>query len=243
MMKREIDVCLSPELLNLYELQGKIVVVIDILRATSCMVTALSEGVESIKPVATLDQCMQLGKRGYLTAAERGGQQVEGFDLGNSPRAYLDKAYAGKKVAVTTTNGTLAITKSAPYAKQVLIGAFLNISALAEYLRQQPEDVVLLCAAWKGKVNMEDTLFAGALVSMLQDTHEPCCDSPLATRTLYEAVKDQLFDYLMQSSHARRLRKFGVEDDIRFCLERDAFSVIPVLKGEELVILQEAAVS
>lgn len=242
-MNRQIDVCLSPELLNLYELKGQIVVVIDILRATSCMVTALAEGVESILPVATLDQCKQLGKRGYLTAAERGGEQVEGFDLGNSPRAYLEGAYAGKKVAVTTTNGTLAITKSATFAKQVLIGAFLNMTALADYLRQQPEDVVLLCAGWKGKVNMEDTLFAGALVSLLQDTHESCCDAPLAVKTLYETVKDDLLAYLMQASHARRLSKFGVEDDIRFCLDADQYSVIPVLKGEELVILQETAVS
>ena len=240
-MNRQIDVCLTPELINLYELKGQIVVVIDILRATSCMVTALAEGVESIRPVATLDQCMQLGKHGYLTAAERGGEQVKGFDLGNSPRAYLNGAFAGKKVAVTTTNGTLAITKSAPYAKQVLVGAFLNLTAIAEYLRQQPEDVVLLCAGWKGKVNMEDTLFAGALVSLLEETHEPCCDSPLAVQTLYEAVKDQMYEYLMKSSHARRLSKFGVENDIRFCLEADQYNIIPVLKGEELVILQEAA--
>lgn len=240
-MNRQIDVCLSPELINLYELKGQIVVVIDILRATSCMVTALAEGVESIRPVATLDQCKQLGKQGYLTAAERGGEQVEGFDLGNSPRAYLNGAFAGKKVAVTTTNGTLAITKSAPYAKQVLVGAFLNLTAIAEYLRQQSEDVVLLCAGWKGKVNMEDTLFAGALVSLLEETHEPCCDSPLAVKTLYEAVKDQMYEYLMKSSHARRLSKFGVENDIRFCLEADQYNIIPELKGEELVILQEAA--
>ena len=237
-MNRKIDVCLSPEMLNLYELKGQIVVVIDILRATSCMVTALAQGVERIQPVATLDQCLQLGKRGYLTAAERGGEQVKGFDLGNSPRAYLEGAYTGKKVAITTTNGTLAITKSASFAKQVLIGAFLNITALAEYLRQQPEDVVLLCAGWKGKVNMEDTLFAGAVVSLLQDTHEPCCDSPLAVKTLYGAVKENLYEYLMQSSHARRLSRFGIEDDIRFCLEADKYTVIPVLKGEELVILE-----
>ncbi|MBW3545965.1 MAG: 2-phosphosulfolactate phosphatase [Bacteroidetes bacterium] len=241
-MNRQIDVCLSPELLNLYELQGQIVVVVDILRATSCMVTALAEGVESIQPVATLDQCTQLGKRGYLTAAERGGQQVEGFDLGNSPRAYLSRAYAGKKVAITTTNGTLAITKSAPYAKQVLIGAFLNLGALAEYLRQQPEDVLLLCAGWKGKVNMEDSLFAGALVDMLTASHEPCCDAPLAVKTLYNTVKEDLHGYLMQASHARRLSKFGVEEDIRFCLETDMYKVIPVLKGDELMIMQEQAI-
>ncbi|EMR02093.1 2-phosphosulfolactate phosphatase [Cesiribacter andamanensis] len=236
-MNRQIDVCLSPELLNLYELEGRIVVVIDVLRATSCMVTGLAEGVESIHPVATLDQCLQLAGSGYLTAAERGGEQVAGFDLGNSPRAYLNGAFAGRKVAITTTNGTLAITKSAPFAKQVLIGAFLNLNALAEYLRQQPEDVVLLCAGWKGKVNMEDTLFAGALISELEATHTLCCDAPLVSKTLYQAVKEDLFGYLMQSSHAQRLSKFGVEEDIRFCLQADQYGVIPVLKGEELVVL------
>lgn len=234
---RQIDVCVSPELLNLYELKGKIVVVVDILRATSCMVTALAEGVTQIHPVATLDECQALSKRGYLTAAERGGEQVKGFDLGNSPRAYLQSAYAGKKVAVTTTNGTLAITKSAPFAKQVLIGAFLNLTALADYLKQQPEDVLVLCAGWKGKVNMEDTLFAGALVGRLAETHELCCDAPLASWTLYECVKNRLFEYLMQSSHARRLRNFGVEEDIRFSLEEDRYQVIPELKGEELLKL------
>jgi 2-phosphosulfolactate phosphatase len=242
-MNRQIDVCLSPELLNLYELEGRIVVVIDVLRATSCMVVALAEGVECIHPVATLDQCRGLSRSGYLTAAERGGEQVEGFDLGNSPRAYLNGAYAGRKVAITTTNGTLAITKSAPFAKQVLIGSFLNLSTLADYLRQQPEDVVLLCAGWKGKVNMEDTLFAGALVSLLDGTHDMCCDAPLVAKTLYESVKDNLYNYLMQSSHARRLSKFGVEEDIRYCLQADQYSVIPVLKGEELVLLEENGVN
>jgi 2-phosphosulfolactate phosphatase len=236
-MERSIDVCVSPELLNLYDLRGKLVVVVDILRATSCMVTALAEGVTQIHPVATLDECRSLGGRGYLTAAERGGEQVEGFDLGNSPRAYLQNAYAGKKVAVTTTNGTLAITKSAPYAEKVLIGAFLNISSLADYLQKQPNDVLVLCAGWKGKVNMEDTLFAGALVDRLADTHNLACDAPLASQTLYNCVKNDLFGYLLKSSHAQRLKNFGVEEDIKFAIEEDMYSVIPVLEGDELVSL------
>jgi 2-phosphosulfolactate phosphatase len=237
-MNKKIDVCLSPELLNLYNLGGKIVVVVDVLRATSCMITALAEGVTEIHPVASLDECQSLKVRGYLTAAERGGQQVDGFDLGNSPLSYLNGAYRGKKVAVTTTNGTLAITKSAPYAKQVIIGGFLNLSAIAEYLQSQPEDVVILCAAWKGKVNMEDTLFAGALISRLANDYQLECDAPLAAQTLYECIKDDLYGYMKQSSHARRLSKFGVEEDIRFCLESDQYRQIPVLKGEVLVPLK-----
>lgn len=234
-MSKKIDVCLSPELLNLYQLNGKIVVVVDVLRATSCMITALAEGVREIFPVASLDECRQLKSKGYLTAAERGGQQVDGFDLGNSPLSYLDKAYAGKKVAVTTTNGTLAITKSAPYASQVIIGGFLNLAAVAQYLRAQKEDVLVLCAAWKGKVNMEDSLFAGALVSALSDEYQLECDAPLAAKTLYECIKGDLYPFMQQTSHARRLNKFGVQEDIRFCLEIDRFTNIPILKGDVLV--------
>ena len=236
-MNKKIDVCLSPELINLYQLEGKIVVVVDVLRATSCMITALAEGVTAIHPVASLDECRNLKVKGYLTAAERGGQQVEGFDLGNSPLSYLNRAYAGKKVAVTTTNGTLAITKSAPFAKQVIIGGFLNLPAVADYLRKQAEDVVILCAAWKGKVNMEDTLFAGALLKKLENDYELECDAPLAAKTLYQCVEGSLYDFMQQSSHAQRLSKFGVEEDIRFCLEIDKFREIPVLKGEVLVSL------
>lgn len=237
-MSKKIDVCLSPELLNLFNLKGKIVVVVDVLRATSCMVTALAEGVEEIYPVASLDECLSLKSKGYLTAAERGGQQVDGFDLGNSPLSYLNKSFEGKKVAVTTTNGTLAITKSAPYAKSVIIGCFLNLTAVADYLRAQPEDVLVLCAAWKGKVNMEDTLFAGALISKLSGEYELECDAPLASKTLYEAVKNDLYGYMQQASHARRLSKFGVDDDIRFCLIADQYSHIPILKGDVLVPLK-----
>lgn len=238
-MSKKIDVCLSPELLNLYNLEAKIVVVVDVLRATSCMITALAEGVKEIHPVASLDECRALKLKGYLTAAERGGQQIAGFDLGNSPLSYLNGAYRGKKVAVTTTNGTLAITKSAPYAKQVVIGGFLNLSALAEYLQTQAEDVIILCAAWKGKVNMEDTLFAGALVSRLSENYQLECDAPLAAQTLYECIKGNLYDFMQQSSHARRLSKFGVEEDIKFCLETDKYQEIPVLRGEVLVSLKQ----
>ncbi|WP_040664574.1 2-phosphosulfolactate phosphatase [Nafulsella turpanensis] len=237
-MRKKIDVCLSPELLNLYSLDGKIVVVVDVLRATSCMVTALSEGVSRIYPVASLDECQALKGKGYLTAAERGGQQLEGFDLGNSPLSYLNRAHEGAKVAATTTNGTLAITKSAPFAKQVIIGAFLNLSAIASYLRSRSEDVVVLCAAWKGKINMEDTLFAGALVDRLSGEYELECDAPLAAMSLYNCIKGDLYGYMQQSSHARRLSRFGVEEDIRFCLEQDKYTLIPVLEGDELVPLE-----
>ena len=146
---KNIAVCLTPELIHLFDLKGKTVVVVDILRATSCMVSGFANGIEKIKPVASLDECKELGKNGYLTAAERGGQKVEGFDMGNSPFSYMDPAIKGKKVAVTTTNGTLAISKSIG-AEHILIGSFLNISRVAEEVRKLDKDVIIHCAGWKG---------------------------------------------------------------------------------------------
>ena len=146
-MKR-IDVCLSPEMVHLHKTEGKVVVVIDILRATSCMTTALANGIASITAVASLEECTALGCEGYLTAAERDGKKVEGFDLGNSPFSYQDPSLKGKKVVVTTTNGTQAIVKSAG-AQEIIVGSFLNFTSIVEYLRSQPYDVLMHCAGWK----------------------------------------------------------------------------------------------
>lgn len=233
---KNLDVCLSPELIHLYDLSGKIVVVVDILRATSCMTTGLACGVTSIRPVATLEECSDLKAEGYFTAAERGGQKVASFDIGNSPFSYMEDRFKGKKIAVTTTNGTLSITKSKS-ADEVLIGSFLNLSAVAKYLKTQDQDVIILCAGWQGRVNLEDTLFAGALVEKLESTYTIACDAAQAALVLYKAAESDLDNFLSASSHVQRLRKFNIEKDITFCLTIDEYDVIPVLRGNELVKL------
>ncbi len=162
------DVCLTPDLLHLHKLENSIVVVTDIFRATSCMVTGLAYGIESITPVATVEECRNLQERGYIAAAERNAEKVEGFDLDNSPFSYMDERLIGAKIAMTTTNGTLSISKARGAAVKVLIGAFLNLGALAAHLRNEPYDVLVLCSGWKGRPNLEDTLFAGALAEALK---------------------------------------------------------------------------
>lgn len=233
---KNLDVCLSPELIHLYDLSGKIVVVVDILRATSCMTTGLACGVTSIRPVATLEECSDLKAEGYFTAAERGGQKVASFDIGNSPFSYMEDRFKGEKIAVTTTNGTLSITKSKS-ADEVIIGSFLNLSAVAKYLKTQDQDVIILCAGWQGRVNLEDTLFAGALVEKLESTYTIACDAAQAALVLYKAAESDLDNFLSASSHVQRLRKFNIEKDITFCLTIDEYDVIPVLRGNELVKL------
>ncbi len=233
----EIEVCLSPELLHLYDLQGKIVVVTDIFRATSCIVTALANGVDHIVPVAKLEECIALKDQGYVLAGQRNGEKVEGFDLGNSPYHYLKAKYSGRKIAMTTTNGTVALTMAAHTAKQVLVGSFLNIKTVANYLRNKEESVVIVCAGWKGKFSMEDSLFAGSLVEDLSRTHKIECDAALATQSLIQLAKFDLFSYLQKSSHYLRLSRLGLEKDMKFSLQFDLFPILPVFENGKLRVL------
>ncbi|MCX6219322.1 2-phosphosulfolactate phosphatase [Spirosoma sp.] len=234
---KQIDVCLTPELLHLHTVENTIVVVADVFRATSCMVTAFAYGVNSIIPVATIEECRSWQERGYLAAAERNAQRVDGFELDNSPFTYMDEQIRGANVAMTTTNGTLAITKSRSAVK-VLVGSFLNLDAIARFLQSERYDVMVLCAGWKGRVNMEDTLFAGALVDRLKDSYTMAEDSAMMSWRLYCQGKDNLPSYLANSSHIRRLQRLGIQKDITYCLQHDLYDVVPVLRGNALVSMQ-----
>jgi 2-phosphosulfolactate phosphatase len=231
---RSVDVCLSPDMMHLYEIRDRTVVVVDILRATSCMVTAFAHGVQHIVPFANLENCRAMKSHGYITSGERNGQKVEGFDKGNSPFEYME-GIKGAKVAFTTTNGTEAIDRSSG-AKEIVIGSFLNLSAVASHVLGGGNNVLILCAGWKGKVNMEDTLFAGALVKLIRDKVAPECDAPLAAQHLYEAAKDNMLEFLSNASHVRRLARLDITEDIAFCLTTDKYDVVPVLDGNTLMV-------
>lgn len=230
---RTIDVCLSPDLMHLYKVQEYSVVIVDILRATSCMVTAFAHGIESIAPFAQLDDCKAMKAKGYYTAGERDGKKVDGFDLGNSPFEYQESYLKGQKIAFTTTNGTQAIVKSLG-AREIIIGSFLNLSAVVEHLKRSNENVLVVCAGWKGKVNLEDTLFAGAVVKGLRGYAEPACDAPLMAEHLYMQAKNDMVEFLSTSSHVKRLARLNIFKDIEFCLTPDQYSVVPLLKENVL---------
>ena len=229
-----IEVCLTPELIFQHELDGKIVVVVDIFRATSCFVAGLSNGISMIRPVASVDEAFELGHQGYVMAGERGGQKVAGFDIGNSPFEYLEDDLIGRKVVVSTTNGTQAIAKSLG-CEEILIGAFFNLSATAKYLQDSGKDVIVHCAGWKGTVNIEDTLFAGALVDKIMSSHEAGCDSSTVAYQLYSSNRDNLSAVARIAGHAHRLAGFGVTKDIDFCVKVDEFDSLVRLDGDHLI--------
>lgn len=231
-----IEVCLTPELIHYFDLEGKIVVVIDIFRATSCMVTALASGVEGIIPVAEVQECKDLQNQGLPAAAERNGEKVEGFDLDNSPFSYQNPDLKGKKIAVTTTNGTRALSLSQG-AKEVLIGAFLNISATCEYLKKQKESIVLFCAGWRGRVNTEDTFYAGAIIDALQEDFQLGNDASLLAWEFYKNGKENFYEYLKESNHFQRLIRLGRQEDIEFTLQKDTYDVVCAWKGEHLKVI------
>ena len=234
---QQVEICFSPELIQLHELKGKIVVVVDIFRATSTMVAALANGISEIKTCADLEECRTMASSGYLIAGERNGIKAEGFQLGNSPLAYLSGNYQHQKLAMTTTNGTLAISKSAG-ADEVLIGAFPNLQATVSYIQSRHRDVLIHCAGWKGKFNLEDSLYAGALVKALEATHEAEDDGAIAMKSLYEKEGHDLKGFLSQASHAKRLQNHNIDSDIDFCLTLDVFPLVGKAENETLVAVE-----
>jgi 2-phosphosulfolactate phosphatase len=235
-----IEVCYTPQAYDLFHKNEAIVVVIDVFRATSAIVTAFYNGVSKMIPVATVEEAKEYQKNGYMAAAERNGEMIDGFELGNSPFGYMNNKVKGKIIAISTTNGTQAIEASRK-ASKILIGSFLNLDVLCEYLAAQKKDIVLVCAGWKNKFNLEDTIFAGAIVSKLSaNTATACevtCDSAIASKHLYELAKDDLFEFLSNSSHRNRLAKLDLERDIKYCLTPNQCPVIPVMEGKYLVKL------
>ncbi|RZK19531.1 MAG: 2-phosphosulfolactate phosphatase [Pedobacter sp.] len=237
-MSKKIEVCLTPALIDLYDIEQSIVVVIDILRATSSITYGIENGAEAIIPVANVEDCLNYSDKGYLLAAERNGEVVVGYDFGNSPFSYTKEKVAGKTIVLTTTNGTKALHLANKRAYQVVIGSFLNLDSLCDYLANQDKNVLLLCAGWKDQFNLEDTLFAGAVVNKLRKNFEHFDDSSVAAEDLYTLAKDDLRKYLHKSSHSHRLAQLNIEEDVVFCLQLNVCTAIPVLDGERLIALK-----
>jgi 2-phosphosulfolactate phosphatase len=234
-----LSTCLSPALLHLYEVSSSIVVIIDVLRATSTIATALSNGAKCIVPVDSVAECIRIGKQiEAITAGERDGQIAEGLQYGNSPFEYPNTFIEGKTLVLTTTNGTrllhMALEKG---AREIITGSFANLDAVCTHLIKKNQNIILACAAWKDKINIEDTLFAGAVIDSLKDHFTINCDASKIAYTLYQEARPDLFRYMKEkeASHYQRLSGYGLEDDIRHCLEANTAHVLPVYTDGKLV--------
>jgi len=238
--KRNIEVCFTPATYHRFHNDEANVVVVDILRATSAICTAFVNGVEKIIPVGTLEEAKDYKNKGFMVAAERDGIVRDFADFGNSPYNFTPDRVERKEIVYSTTNGTNAINL-ARKSHLVLIGAYLNISAMANFLLEQDRDVVVLCAGWKDRFNLEDSIYAGALAEkfLASGKFKTICDSTLAAIDLWSLAKVDLVGYTNKVAQKSRLRKNGLDDVIEFCLTLDTTDVLPVLKDNYLTTIDK----
>lgn len=238
MVKRTIDTCFSPALYEPDLHSGSIVIVIDILRASSAICTAFANGAHSIIPVAGIDEARSYKKKGYLVAAERDGFVLDFADFGNSPFNFTSDRVEGKTIVYSTTNGT-GIINLASAAGTIAVGSFLNIGALKRWIMNQEKDVMLFCAGWKNRFNLEDTVFAGALATDLMESglYSTMCDSTLAAIDIWSLAANDLRGYIEKAAQRTRLKEKKLDDCIDFCLSSDFTDKIPVMKDGLLTCL------
>jgi 2-phosphosulfolactate phosphatase len=230
---RSVEVCFSPGLFRDILTTGEFVVVlVDILRATTTICAAVGNGVEAIIPVASHAEARQLKAEGFLVASEKDGVQLDWADFGNSAFSFTREAIGGKTLVYCTTNGTraLAIAKS---ASSIVIGAFINITAVTDWLAGQRKNVVVLCSGWKNKFCLEDTLFAGALTRRLLDTglFQTECDSAHAAMDLWNLAEGDVLGYIEKAAQRHRLKKLGLDDVLPYSFGPDLVDVVPVFDG------------
>jgi len=237
----DLAVALTPAALARDDLADRAVVVIDVLRAGTTIVTALANGARAVIPVA------EEGEAGRYRATfdrdvsfiggERDGKPLAGYDAGNSPAEYTEAAVAGRTVVLTTTNGTAALVH-ARGARRVAAGAFVNASALAGFLRQALDDglgAVILCSGWRGAVSLEDTLCAGLLVDLVAGGASGLGDGAQIAYGLYRGAKSDLARALVAAEHTRRLVALGAADDVARCAQIDTTDTLPVFRDNQLV--------
>ncbi len=238
--KNRLEVCLSPAIYSKHADDNNLVVIVDILRATSSMCAALHNGVKSLIPVSGIEEAREMKQQGYMVASERDGYVLDFADFGNSPFNFTPEIVKGKEIVYSTTNGTRCI-HMASHSKAVVIGSFLNISALADWLIQQDAPVLIFCASWKDRFSLEDTVFAGALAERLLQSgkFESICDAVTASIDLWNLAKADLYGYIQKAAQKTRLASKGLDNCIEYCLTADQTRVVPVFQNDQLVDASE----
>ncbi|MFZ4401815.1 MAG: 2-phosphosulfolactate phosphatase [Bacteroidales bacterium] len=237
-----IEVCFTPKLYSeIITKENFIVVMVDILRASTSICAAFENGVETIIPVASLVDAKAYKEKGFLVASEREGVVLGFADFGNSAFNFMTEAVIGKTIAYSTTNGTQAI-EMAKNAQGLVIGSFSNLTALSKYLIKQNSNVVILCAGWKNKFNLEDSIFAGALTERLlvSSDFKMDCDAAEASLDLWKIAMNNPLEYIQKAAHRARLKKLNLDDVLEFTFEIDTANVVPLLINGVLVAEKEA---
>lgn len=231
-----IEVCLSPVLFDDDKIHKKTVVVIDILRATTTINAALANGANAVIPVISPGECEEYDNvKNHILAAERKGDKVKGFCYGNSPLEYTQEVVKNKTLVLTTTNGTKAI-RIAEDAKNLFIGSFTNITALCNHLKSMKQDIILFCSGWKDTPCLEDTIFAGACIDILDD-FVLSNDSAILAYNSFKTYENNIFEAIQKCGHYDRLKTIVSEKELKYCATYDMINIVSEYKNGKIKIV------
>lgn len=235
----QVEVCFSPISWPLFEKENSLVIVTDVFRATTAICAAFENGVKAIIPAESVLESEYWKSEGYIIAGERNGINLECADFGNSPFNFMQPHLRGKVICMNTTNGTRAIRLAAEKENEILIGAFSNLSAVCRYAVNREKNIVILCAGWKDRFSMEDSLFAGAaagkIIAMGQGRFYSKCDSAIASYELWKLAAPNPLSFIDKAAHRHRLKKMGLDEVIPFCLRQDVTEKVPRYQSGRLV--------
>jgi 2-phosphosulfolactate phosphatase len=237
-----VDLYFTPNQIDETQFRDKVVVVIDVLRASTSIATALHNGAREIIPVTTVESAVKISGNlvgaAVLLGGERNGKTIEGFHLGNSPLEYTEEKVKGKSIIFSSTNGSQAIAK-AHYARDLVVCGFVNVGIVAEFLGKCTSDIIIVCAGDDGRFSMEDSVCAGLLIRRLSRTDgvkAEHSDAALAAVTLYKSFGKSTLKMIQNSEHGKYLIGIGFADDCAICARVDSIPVLPQLVGNVIKV-------
>jgi 2-phosphosulfolactate phosphatase len=236
----KVDIIISADDINESKIENKVVVVIDMFRATSVIVTALTNGCKEVVPYLTIEETLEhankLRREEYILGGERKAVKIEGFDLSNSPLEYTREKVENKSILMTTTNGTRTLNKSIA-AKRVLIGAMINAKAVAETLIEINEDVVIINAGTNGNFSMDDYICSGYIINEMLKKNQNLMLTDIAktANMIYEGHED-ILSYVKKASHYSVMKSLSLDEDIEYCIKKSIISQVPEYFGGKITL-------
>jgi len=227
----KIDMIICGDYVTTEAVRNATVIVVDVLRATSVIITALSNGAKSVVPVTSVEEALSTKKKleSVVLGGERRAQKIEGFDLSNSPLEYKSEVIHDRNVVITTTNGTKAISKSSA-ANKIYIGALLNAKAVSSKAIKNERDIIIVNAGTNGVFSMDDFITGGAIIDEILSQQEyELTDIAKTALVIYRGHRD-IKSYVKGATHYKILVDLGLEEDINYCLQKDLFDIVPEYK-------------
>ncbi|MCB2361843.1 2-phosphosulfolactate phosphatase family protein [Clostridium estertheticum] len=228
----KIDIIISADDIKNEKIKNKTVVVIDMLRATSVIVTAMNNGCVGVIPVLTVEDASEIvknSKEEFMLGGERNALKIEGFYYSNSPLEYTRKSIEGKTLVMTTTNGTKAI-KGCIGASNILIGAMLNAKAVASRIVSLNKDVVIVNAGTYGEFSIDDFLCSGYIIdNILKLVEADLSDIAVTSNYIYKNNED-ILNFIKYANHYKTIMKLGLSADLEYCCQKDIIDIVPEYK-------------